>query len=244
MRVFLMILAWAALLPLGALGETPKYLIGELTLPEGALEGPPQRAEALGIPTEVWTPAGPQITGAEDEEELLAADAYLIVDGPYFLLTVQTASGRAILRGGETAVLIAGGSTDALTPPPPEFFDLLAELGLLPQGETIEMCEKDVPLKLPRPPAGSALDPVLWALVNHPDWIGFARDYGLERVGIRVRVVVEKEGQLPEAFEPYVQSSSDGMAELLVPIPLLPSLGEAAGVLSVRPPYIPHPAEG
>jgi len=140
--------------------------------------------------------------------------------------------------------LIAGGSTDALIPPPESFFDLLVTLGLLPQGETIELEAQDVPLKLPRPPQGSKLDPVLWALVGHPDWIGFARDYGLERVGIRVRVVVEKEGVLCAAFEPYIVSSSDGLAELLLPIPLLPQLRTDPAARAVRPPYIPHPAEG
>ena len=131
-----------------------------------------------------------------------------------------------------------------LVAPPESFFDLLSALGLLPQGQTIELVAKDVPLKLPRPPEGSKLDPVLWALAGHPDWIGFARDYALERVGLRVRVVVEKVGELSDQFEPYILSSSDGLAELMVPIPLLPALGEDPAARTVRPPYIPHPAEG
>lgn len=225
-------------------GETPKYLLGEVTLPQGALGELPARAEALGIPSLIYTQAGPQFVGVKDESELLAAETYLIYDPPYFLLSLQTDSTRAVLRGSEQAEMITGGRTDVLVPPPESFFDLLAALGLLPEGQTIELEAKDVPLKLPRTPEGSKLDPVLWALVGHPDWIGFARDYALERVGLRVRVVVEKQGELAASFEPYIVSSSDGLAELLLPIPLLSALGEDPAARAVRPPYIPHPAEG
>ena len=242
MRVIALAFLLLAAVPL--FGETPKYLLGEVTVPEGALAELPARAEALGIPSLIYTQAGPQLAGVQDESELLAAETYLIYDPPYFLLSLQTDSTRAVLRGSERAQLIAGGGSDVLVPPPESFFELLATLGLLPQGQTIELKVEDVPLKLPRTPEGSKLDPVLWALVNHPDWVGFARDYALERVGLRVRVVVEKEGELSELFEPYITSSSDGLAELLLPIPLLPDLGMDPAARSVRPPYVPHPAEG
>ncbi|HAF71330.1 MAG: hypothetical protein XD60_1418 [Acetothermia bacterium 64_32] len=237
-------LAFLLLASVPLFAGTPKYLWGEVTLPEGALAGLPARAQTLGIPSLTYTQDGPYFTGVKDEAELLAGETYLIYDPPYFLLCLQTGSTRAVLRGSGRAQLIAGGVSDVLIPPPEGFFELLSELGLLPEGETIELVAKDVPLKLPPPPEGSRLDPVLWALVNHPDWIGFSRDYALERVGLRVRVVVEKEGELSERFEPYILSSSDGLAELLVPIPLLPALGGDPAVREVRPPYLPHPAEG
>ena len=242
MRAIVLAVLLLASFPL--FGETPKYLLGEVTLPQGALAELPARAEALGIPSLIYTQTGPQFKGVQDESELLAADTYLIYDPPYFLLSQQTDSTRVVLRGKETAQLIAGGVSDVLFAPPESFFELLSALGLLPQGETIELVAKEVPLKLPRPPQGSKLDPVLWALVEHPDWIGFARDYALERVGLRVRVVVEKAGELSDQFEPYILSSSDGLAELMVPIPLLPQLGEDPAARAVRPPYVPHPAEG
>lgn len=244
MRAFAMLLI-LAMFPLVSAGETPKYLMAEVTIPEGAVQTLSARAQALGIPTLCWTEAGEQLYGVQSEGELLSSERFLIYDPPYFLLSVQTDSGRAILRGeGTRAQLIVGGGTDVLSPPPQGFFDLLDELGLTPQTETIELQVYEVPLKLPRVPEGSALDPVLWALVGHPDWLGFARDYGLELHGLRVRVVVEKEGELATKFEPYIASSSDGMAELLIPIPLLPELGQDPAAVSVRPPYVPHPAEG
>jgi len=240
----LAILLMVAAFPLISTGETPKYLMAEVTLPEEGVQTLSARAQALGIPTLDWTEAGPRLYGVQSEAELLAAERFLIYDPPFFLLSVQTSSGRAVLRGeGTQAQLIVDGS-DLLVPPPPEFFELLDELGLTPQGETIELQVYEVPLKLPRVPEGSSLDPVLWALVNHPDWLGFARDYGLELAGLRVRVVVEKQGELAAELEPYIVSSSDGLAELLVPIPLLPTLGTDPAAKSVRPPYVPHPAEG
>ena len=234
-----------AAFPLTSIGETPEYLMAEVTLPEGAVQTLSARAQELGIPVLAWTEAGPQLYGVQSQAELTSTERFLIYDPPYFLLSVQTPSGRAVLRGsGTQAQLIVGGGTDVLQPPPPECIQLLDELGLTPQGETIELQAYEVPLKLPRVPEGSALDPVLWAIINHPDWLGFARDYGLELSGLRVRVVVEKEGELAAMFEPYITSSSDGMAELLVPIPLLPELGTDPAAKSVRPPYVPHPAGG
>jgi len=243
MRVLALLLVVAAV-PLASVGETPNYLRAEVTLAEGALQTLPVRAQELGLATLIWR-EGPEFLGVQSEEELLEADRFLIYDPPYFLLSVQTPSGRAVLRGqGTQAQLIVGGDTDILLPPPPEFFSLLDALGLTPQEETIELQVYQVPLKLPRVPEDSALDSVLWALVNHPDWLGFARDYGLELCGLRVRVTAEVEGQLAQTFEPYIASSSDGLVELLVPIPLLPELGADPAAVSVRPPYVPHPAGG
>ncbi|MGC9530336.1 MAG: hypothetical protein ACP5G2_07020 [Candidatus Bipolaricaulaceae bacterium] len=227
-----------------ALADVPQYLVGPLTLPEGAVQSLPERAQALEIPFGKWTADGLVITGAEDETELLAGRVYLLLDGDFFLLAMQSPAGRTAVRGSQQATLIAGGDTDVLVVPPQAFFELLDQLGLLPAAETIELESRDVPLKLPRAPEGSALDSVLWALVQHPNWIGFARDYGLQRVGLRVRVVAETQGQLAARFEPYIQSSSDGLTELLIPIPLLPALGEDPAASAVRPPYLPHPAAG
>jgi len=102
----------------------------------------------------------------------------------------------------------------------------------------------EFPLKLPRVPEGVNLDPTLWALVQHPDWFGAARDYGLERVGLRVRVVAEASGALAEDLEPYVLSSTGELMDLLIPIGLLPELGRDPAVRAVRPPFTPYPAEG
>ncbi|MCR4392250.1 MAG: hypothetical protein NUV94_05625 [Candidatus Acetothermia bacterium] len=225
-------------------GETPHYLWGEIRVPEGAVQTLSVRAGALGIPTAVWTEAGLTVAGAADEAAMLAEGAYLYVDGPCFLLAVDSTGERAVLRGtAAQAELIVGGTGDVLYSPPSAFLALAGELGLLPTC-SVELQVKEVPLKLPRPPEGMKLDPVLWALVGHPDWLGFARDYALDRVGIRVRVVAQVAGALAAEFEPYIQSSSGALVELLIPIPLLPDLGRDPAVEIVRPPYVPHPAGG
>lgn len=238
--VFLGMLVWGSAMAFGG----TNYLWGEISVPQGALEGLGKRAESLGIPTAVWTEEGLSFTGVADEAELLAGELWLYWDGPYFMLGSQTSSGRVFLRGGpDRAELIVQGD-GALSRPTPEFFELLISLGLFPRGTTVELELRDVPLKLPKPPEGMSLDPVLWALVGHPDWFGFARDYGLLRVGLRVRVVAEVEGRLALSFEPYIQSSSDNLCELLLPIPLLPELGQDPAVRYARPPHVPYPAEG
>jgi len=66
-------LAFLVLASFPLYGEAPKYLVGEVTLPEGALAELPARAEALGIPSLIHTQDGPQFIGVQDEPELLAA---------------------------------------------------------------------------------------------------------------------------------------------------------------------------
>ncbi|GEM_PF-1058627 len=224
----------------------PAYLRAEVSFAEGVVAGLLAQAQGLSLPTLGWTTAGPQLYGVQSEAELLAQETFLIWDFPYFYLASQTESGLAVLRGDEErGELIAMGTGGNLPPSQfvSDFIELLTELGLLPEvGCTIQFQEIEVPHKLPPSPEGSALDPVLWGLVNHPDWLGFARDYGLELTGLRVRVVVEKEGQLASQFEPYIFASTDGLAELILPIPLLVTLGQDPAVRLVRPPYVPHPA--
>jgi len=228
---------------LGGLAETPSYLWGEVDVPEGAVAGLATRAEELGLACAVWTEEGLRFVGAGDEAELRASGAYLYLDGPAFLVAVETPTERAVLRGrGSSAELIVWTGTDVISPPGASFFDLLRALGLLGEGWMVTLTVKTVPLKLPRVPEGVRLDPVLWALAGHPDWFGAARDYGLERVGLRVRVVAEASGALAEGLEPYVLSSTETLMDLLIPIPLLVDLARDPAVRYVRPPLTPYPA--
>ena len=180
--------------------------------------------------------------GATDETELLSRNAFLYLDGDFFLLGIREGTWTTILRGKpDSAELIVFGTG---TPQSLAGFAILEALGLLPAGAALELSEKTVPLKLPAPPKEVKLDPILWTLVGHPDWFSFARDYGLERVGLRVRAVAELQGTLSQAFADYIRSSTDALAELLIPIPLLPELGKDPAVRLVRPPFIPHPLGG
>lgn len=228
-----------------ALAETPLYLTGEVVTPAGAVDGLVVRAEELGLATALWGPEGLTVRGAADEAELRAAGVYLYLDGAHFLVGMEAGSERTFLRGDRTrAELVVWTGSDVVVPPREEFLTLLRELGLLETGCSITLAVKELPLKLPRVPEGMDLDPVLWALVGHPDWFSAAQDFGLERVGLRVRVVAEANGALAENLEPYVLSSSAGLMDLLIPIGLLPVLAADPAVRMVRPPYVPHPAGG
>lgn len=230
---------------LGVLASPPSYLWGKLAVPEGAVAGLSARAEELGVPMAVWGEGGLAFIGAQGEEDLRASGSYLYLDGPAFLVAMETPTEWTVLRGcGSSAELIVWTGTDVISPPAEAFFDLLRALGLLAVGGTVTLELKTVPVKLPRVPGGVRLDPVLWALVGHPDWFGAARDFGLERVGLRVRVVAEASGALAEDLEPYVLSSSEALMDLLIPIPLLVDLAGDPAVRNVRPPFTPYPAVG
>lgn len=229
----------------GVLAATPRYLWAPVAVPKEAVAGLAARAEELGLPIAVWGKEGLRFVGAGSEADLLGRGVYLYLDGPFFLITAQSATEQTTLRGrGGSAELIVWTGTDVISPPAELFFDLLRALGLLPPAVTITLELKTLPLKLPRAPEGVKLDPILWALVGHPDWSAAARDFGLERVGLRVRVVAEARGVLGETLEPYVLSSTGSLMDLLIPIPLLPELGRDPAVKIVRPPYVPHPAGG
>jgi len=226
------------------LAQGPTYLWAPCQIPTEAFSALPERAQTLSIPIARFLPekGALEFLGAADETELLSGNAFLYLDGEFFLLGIREGTWTTILRGKPDSaelVIFGTGSPEILSS-----FAILEALGLLPWGEAIELAEKTVPLKLPAPPEGLKLDPILWTLVGHPDWFAFSRDYGLERAGIRVRVVAELQGSLSQAFEGYIRSSTENLAELLIPIPLLPELGKDPAVKIVRPPFVPHPLGG
>ena len=238
MRITLLLI-FGGLFSLAAAEEVPTYLWAELSLPQAAIAALPERAQTAGIPIAVAGEAGNlSFIGVDSEEELLSSDTFLLVDGPFYLLGVASDNGLALVRGEQTAAeIICFGDPSLLS----RLVSLLDEMALLPPGTEVEFAERTLSLKIPAPPEDVKLDPVLWGLLNHPDWFSFARDYGLERVGLRVKVVAEVSGMLPEKYEPYIQSSSDGLVNLLIPIPLLDDLAKEEAVKLVRPPYKPHP---
>lgn len=219
------------------------YLQGTLEIPKGAVVALPQRAQTEGIPIASFSPAlGTLVfTGAKNEEELLAQNSFLYVDGDFFLLGLRENQWTTVLRGsaekGELVIFGPG------IPEKLPSFTLLETLGLIPKG-TVELSLKEIPTKIPAPPEGIKLDPTLWALVEHPDWFQFAQEKGIERVGIRVRVVAELNQKLSPSWEPFIKSSTENLVELLIPIPLLPQLGQDPAVKLVRPPHIPVPLGG
>ncbi|MGQ9700819.1 MAG: hypothetical protein ACUVQS_07230 [Candidatus Bipolaricaulaceae bacterium] len=231
------VLIWA-----GALAQGPTYFWAEVVPPEGAVAALLDQAQTLSIPMARWGEGALVFQGVAEEAELLRSEKFLLWDPPYFLIAIKDGAWVTTLRGTQAAaelVIFGTGEPQALSGPP-----FLEALGLIAAHTALDLQVKEIPLKLPAPPAGMKLDPILWALVSHPDWFGFVRDYGLERVGLRVRVVAELTAPLGQAFEGYILSSTDSLAELLLPIPMLPTLGLLPEVKIVRLPYRPEPLGG
>lgn len=229
-------------LSVGALAQP--YLWATWTIPSESLAALPERAELLGIPIVRFNPEKADLVfvGATGEAELLNQNAFLYLDNDFFLIGIREGRWNTILRGSaKAAELVIFGEG---APEPLSSLAILEALGLLPPEGVVELTQKEIPTKLSAPPAGIRLDPVLWALVEHPDWFSFAQAQGLERLGLRVRVVAELCGTLSEEWEPFIRSSSGALAELLLPIPLLPELGKDPAVRIVRPPYAPVPLGG
>lgn len=226
-----------------ALAQIP-YFWGSLSIPAEAWTALPERAQTAGIPIARFIPETSELkfVGVANETELLAKNAFLYLDGDFFLLGLREGEWITILRGSTKAaelVLFGPGAPEALSS-----LALLEALGLLPPGGTVELTQKEIPWKFPAPPEGVKLDPLLWTLLIHPDWFGFAQTQGIERIGIRVRVVAELCGNLSANWEPFIRSSTENLAELLLPIPLLPELGRDPAVRLVRPPFAPIPLGG
>lgn len=244
MRTILMMMLGALLWTASSAGVTPSYLWGEFEFPAGVLEGLASRIQTESIPLAKWGAGELEFSGAADELELESSPAFAYVDGDVLFVAVQSGSIKAVLRGRYPQAEIVAMAEETPLALPEGFLELVESLGLLPADCSVEFELREVPLKLPRAPDDVRLDSVLWALVNHPDWLEFARNHGLQRVGLRIRVVVELSGELDASFEPFIQSSTPTLAELLIPIPYLPELGADPAARFVRPPHTPYPAEG
>lgn len=229
---------------LWAWAQYPTYLWGTWKIPAEAWAALPERAASLHIPIARFSPELGTLTlsGVDSEAALLSQNVFLFLDGDFFLLGIREGDWTTILRGSAEAaelVIFGPGTPESLSS-----LALLEALGLTPPEGMVELTEKTVPQKIPAPPEGVKLDPVLWGLVQSPDWFGFAQAQGLERVGIRVRVVAELSGTLSAEWEPFILSSAENLAEFLLPIPLLPKLAQDPAVRIVRPPHLPVPLGG
>ncbi|MCD5415974.1 hypothetical protein LR032_02545 [Candidatus Bipolaricaulota bacterium] len=184
----------------------------------------------------------------EPEEVLLAAPSLLYVDGDRFLLR------------------IIGEEFDYTVRPSADGYELVLVPHLdLPKWETLRLVidtlqgmglfEAEVEMQLPVPfekdaergpvpPEGVAIDSNLYWLTVSADWFAAASAKGITRIGLRVVVVAEKvPGEMiPEAFAPYIESETEKLARLLLPIERLVELARSGSIGYVRPPYRPHPA--
>ena len=120
----------------------------------------------------------------------------------------------------------------------------LAPFGLLSQTASLTLEPYIVPAK-PAPPEDVRLDSVLYGLVLAPDWALYAQEKGLERSGLRVRVVIERAspGAVPSpALELVIEAQSEGLIRAQALIHRLVELARDPAVAFVRPPSRPQPA--
>ncbi len=184
----------------------------------------------------------------EDEATLIACDHLLYVDDGQFLLRVKgTDCDYTVRPEGDlnyTLVIVPHRDlplVDTLT----TIMKSLQKLGIV--GSEVDMEFKSFPKraeKSPAPPEGVAIDSGLYALQIAPDWFSAASAAGLTRVGLRVEVIAEKlpGEQVPEEFRQYIESETDSLAKLLLPISDLIKLAKDPAIGYLRPPYRPHPA--
>ncbi len=232
--------------------QTDYYLIsiGTITTP---IESLIQTAQGIGFTViirsgnDVIAYRGNELT-EEPEEVLLAAPSLLYIDGDRFLLRVVGEKFDYTVRPG------ADGYELVLVPhldlPKWEtlrfVIDSLLEMGVFDAEVEMQLpvsFQKDAE-KGPVPPVGVAIDSSLYGLTVAADWFADAAAKGITRIGLRVEVVAEKiPGEaIPEAFIPYIESETEKLAMLLLPIDRIVELARSASIGYVRPPYRPHPA--
>ncbi len=184
----------------------------------------------------------------ESEATLIACEHLLYVDDGQFLLRVNGEDYDYTVRpGGDqnySLVIVPHRDlplVDTLT----KVMSSLQRLGIV--GSEVNMEFKSFPQKAeksPAPPEGVAIDSGLYALQVAPDWFTAASAAGIKRVGLRVEVIAEKlpGGQIPEEFRQYIESETDSLAKLLLPISDLVALAKSPAIGYLRPPYRPQPA--
>ncbi len=180
----------------------------------------------------------------ENIESLLASPSLLVLDGQRFYLHAEGPMLAYTMRpaaGGIELVVSPSeeiGTVDALT-------SILVELeGLGIQSSDIDLSCMAFPkesLKGPAVPEGVALDSVLYGLVVAEDWFQYASMKGLTLLGLSIEIVAEKipGGTLPEAFASYVDSETEQLARLILPIDQLVPLAKLESIGYVRLPYRP-----
>lgn len=196
---------------------------------------------------EVTSYRGDQPTD-EDEATLLACDMLLYIDDGQLLLRVRGEDYDYTVRPGE------GDAYDLVIVPHRDLplvetltavINSLQRMGIV--GSEVDMEFRSFPQqaeKSPAPPAGVAIDSSLYALQVAPDWFSAASAAGFTRVGLRVEVIAEKlpGGEIPEGFREYIESETEALAKLLLPISDLVDLARSPAIGYLRPPYRPHPA--
>ena len=183
----------------------------------------------------------------DPEEALQTAPSLLYVDESWFLLRVTGEDFDYTVRpAGEGYELVLVPHRDL-----PQAETIYAIISSLQEMGIVDSVDMELPRqyakeseKGPLPPEGVAIDSALYGLSVAADWFAEASRLGIDRVGLRIEVVAEKlpGGTIPEAFAPFIESESEGLAKLLLPIWQLTELARSSSIGYVRLPYRPQPS--
>jgi len=183
------------------------------------------------------------VPGGQTDSALLQAAHLLVVDGSRFLLRADCEEHEYTVRPAQNGLeLVFSPKLDQGLDRVVSVLFELQKLSVI--GAEVDLqyraFEKDA-LKGPQPPAEVRIESDLYQLTVAEDWFAFAASKGIERAGLRVRVVAELESGvvLQDPFAAYVSSASDSLARLLIPIEQLVLLASTEGVVLVRLPYEP-----
>jgi hypothetical protein len=186
------------------------------------------------------------------EEDRFFLPPRLSVDGRWFWLQLDEPGWRLHLRPstqrpGDYELIVSpklpktaltDGDLDQITA-------TLTPFGVLPTQTASLKLEPYIPPAKPEPPADARIDSVLFGLTLAPDWATYAAQNGIERSGLRVRVVIElssPDTALPEALELVIEARSARLVRAQALIHRLVDLARDPAVAFVRLPSRPQPA--
>ena len=171
----------------------------------------------------------------------------LVVDANRFYLRLATQSASYAVRPSEEGVEIVLSPSEELDMGAALVSILtdLQELGVLGIDVSLDLSQivsfARSDLKGPPPPVGVGIESTLYSLVIAEDWFAYAAAQGLALTGLRVAVVAERlpGAALAESFQAFIDSETEQLSSLSLPIDLLLPLAKSLGVGYVRPPYRP-----
>ena len=204
------------------------------------------RAEGYAVvqydDTSVVAYEGEQLA-TETIDGLLASSRLLIIDGDRFLLRASTDTSTFAVRPNSSGLeLMFSPQEDQAMDGVISVLLELERLGIL--SEEVDFGFKEFAkdsLKGPAPPAGTRVESDLFGLTVAEDWHAFAATKGLSLVGLRVEVVAEllPGSELPVEYANYVNSESESLVGLLLPVDQLIALATSESIGLLRKPYAP-----
>lgn len=240
--------------------ETQRHFRALLPAPTTSIVGIVQAAQQLDYWIRIQTEADvtylkgamPCASCDPAQEEQFFVPPRLSVDGRWFWLQLDEPGWQLHLRPsaqllGSYELIVSpqlpqtaltSGDLDQITA-------MLTPFGVLPaQTASLEL-EPYIPLAKPEPPADARLDSALYGLTLAPDWAAYASENGIERSGLRVRVLIElssPDASLPEALELVIEARSTRLVRAQALIHRLVDLARDPAAAFVRPPSRPQPA--